>query len=1475
MWKPVAQSCVHEYAGDVDKHVPIRGALLSTNTMCAFQPSSRPWYQAAIAARRTVWTEMYKDINNGHPMITLTTPVYANTTLYGMVNGVIAPSSAELLGVVATDVYLDELSHILQHVSHTTFDADGISAALVNSTGHLLAISDPDYPLSSLTELLTSIQPEPSETHVEILPVAARAFAQTCSSFPSGICADGTQRFFNDLWIDMINVTYTIRGGGGTLDWHLLLAVTEARGVEFQAPCTGQSIALIVSSSVVAVLAALVPSFWYRFKTIGRRFVKVNESENNIVRRVGAVSITAMVFLTFTLVLGIFLIWSTAINKRIEHIVDILSVTTGKRVQDTLTDHLLQPVAANHFMAILLDVGEIPLIAPSTLPDLPYAGMDKYQVLDSFWYIMITVFPSLTEIYVGGSDGQFAGGLHSHTLNLVSHTNASTGCVERHTFGDQNVLFPMHNTSGFYDQRCPFDPRTRPWYLHAIPSTTTWTSPYIFSNDGLPGITAVFEVNNTHHSRAPNLAVFGVDYGLADIGNFLSHIKLKRTGPQDHIIFVISRNGMLVATSSGQAIDSLPASCTAQQSSLNSTSVAMIREVHEELQLFFGQRYYETMTSWHGTVGVTSRTLSVSLSTYHAAEGSLDWLVIVGVPNHKYFADIEIAENLSFLIGFGVTALVLFFIRVLVSQSHDSPPKGEEDVELQRGALHDRLVLDKRLVALRPLLHESLCRHFKSSCIPRAMAQEYAQDYILHSQQGRDIPLLLELEAERYEQPLKVYLTHTHWAVEMVVYAALFMHLGLALLEAPLHRDKTGPEARDWLLPTLPRLVAVEAALLVIHITDLCLFAYVRRLRSETRNLLIFRSLLLFVFFIDWTMRASTSYYSGCHRVPSDPLYNAPNCAVVLMPLSVLIRPLLLVARNLRLRLAIRDFGLTLLYAKDVMALFACFLCVAIMCGITLLRTIVPGHATWRGFSNVFASFSTMFVFMTTADNYASITSQAHHANVSFQLFFVVFSAIASILIASLLIAVFEGKYTAAHEVTARRVEATKQDGALVAYLLLTEGEGVDGGEENPDAREHEGLKNQLMVTASDRVKTIAALPGYPLCPRAPGVCLGEFKAFFELWETGLAFRCPSHYTLRLTTSQFVGIVNRLLPLYGDRPPVAAWQLRVSPPSAWMKWRLLWQRVTQRAVYGHVVFLLVLTTIWFLSLYGTVSDDFVDVLCFAMLVVWTLEVLLRALAFGYRYWWNPHDLYTQLTNRFDALIMLTAVVIFIISRATLPGVIFDAGNPMRLALALPSLRVFNTVRSARTLLFGILLVMPHFKYIIYLLGLVFYLYAVLGSMIFSGGLRVLTLTQYSTPWVNFDSVIQSLLTLWEAAMGEWSMVLHATFDALQLGVTSSVFFISFVTIITLLFMNLLAGLVIDSYRAICALDMENVILSAPQLLSFIATKHTTNMDVDRVMSIALKQNSVTFGRDEAANEGTGSEFILESDNTLSDSTWHN
>jgi diguanylate cyclase (GGDEF)-like protein len=152
------QSNVYSMAGPHQ-----RKALLRSDQ---FSPKQRPWYINAVAKGRPAWSSVYIDFTNKIPLLTLSKPVFKQADIA-------RENKTELIGVVATDLSLKQLTTFLQKMSLPT---NGV-AFIVEKSDELVATSLSEIPYLRVNETNLKRQAA-SESAAPLMRVAAKYVQQ-------------------------------------------------------------------------------------------------------------------------------------------------------------------------------------------------------------------------------------------------------------------------------------------------------------------------------------------------------------------------------------------------------------------------------------------------------------------------------------------------------------------------------------------------------------------------------------------------------------------------------------------------------------------------------------------------------------------------------------------------------------------------------------------------------------------------------------------------------------------------------------------------------------------------------------------------------------------------------------------------------------------------------------------------------------------------------------------------------------------------------------------------------------------------------------------------------------------------------------------------------------------------------------------------------------------------------------------------
>ncbi len=198
-----------------------------------------------------------------------------------------------------------------------------------------------------------------------------------------------------------------------------------------------------------------------------------------------------------------------------------------------------------------------------------------------------------------------------------------------------------------------YDPRVRPWYQTAVMTGIAgWTEIYKFIET--PPTLGITFVRPYYDANRKLRGVLGADFVLLEVNESLSRIQVGKSGK----IFIIERNGNLVATSSKQQ----PFTDDQQRIQATALSDPLIQATARYLKQEFGDtikvrlnQYFEF--EWQG------KTQLGQMTPFRDRYG-LDWLIVMVVPQADFTAQIDTnTQTTAWLcigaLGFAIASSVL------------------------------------------------------------------------------------------------------------------------------------------------------------------------------------------------------------------------------------------------------------------------------------------------------------------------------------------------------------------------------------------------------------------------------------------------------------------------------------------------------------------------------------------------------------------------------------------------------------------------------------------------------------------------------------------------------------------------------------------------------------------------------------------------------------------------------------------------
>ncbi len=219
----------------------------------------------------------------------------------------------------------------------------------------------------------------------------------------------------------------------------------------------------------------------------------------------------------------------------------------------------------------------------------------------------------------------------------------------------------------------PYDPLIEAWYADAVKvGKPLWSA--IYQWDDKPEILSISASHPIYSRNQQLVGVIGVDLILSDINRFLQTIKISPSAQ----VFILERNGLLVATSSKKPALKLVAgqitrlkAIDSQEPMIQSASKYLVQQfgdfqnIHQTqtIDLYYqGNREFIYVTPWKDELG-------------------LDWLIVVVVPESDFMVQVQantrstillclLALTTAILIGLMTSRWLTQLIRQLADASH-------------------------------------------------------------------------------------------------------------------------------------------------------------------------------------------------------------------------------------------------------------------------------------------------------------------------------------------------------------------------------------------------------------------------------------------------------------------------------------------------------------------------------------------------------------------------------------------------------------------------------------------------------------------------------------------------------------------------------------------------------------------------------------------------------------------------------------
>ena len=232
-----------------------------------------------------------------------------------------------------------------------------------------------------------------------------------------------------------------------------------------------------------------------------------------------------------------------------------------------------------------------------------------------------------------------------------------------------------------------------------------------------------------------------------------------------------------------------------------------------------------------------------------------------------------------------------------------------------------------------------------------------------------------------------------------------------------------------------------------------------------------------------------------------------------------------------------------------------------------------------------------------------------------------------------------------------------------------------------------------------------------------------------------------------------------------------------------------------------------------------------------IIYIFAIEITLKIVAHGKRPW----DFFKDPWNVFDFIIVAVCFI---------PGIDTHYVAVLRLARVLRVFRVISILPKLQLLVKALLKSIPSMGYVIVLLALIFYIYAVMGTFMF--GIK--------DP-VHFGNLHISMITLFKVLTLEgWTEIMNiqfygthdsmAEYNSKPISYFSFFYFVSFILLGAMIIMNLFIGVIMNSMQESHQEMEREKISKSPQSENFAGIINELDRKIDALKSDLSKLKNV-------------------------------
>ncbi len=272
--------------------------------------------------------------------------------------------------------------------------------------------------------------------------------------------------------------------------------------------------------------------------------------------------------------------------------------------------------------------------------------------------------PGLSWASYSDKDGSFTGAFHASTgefrVNRSTIHDGRTELTENDVAADGKWTLRRHLDDSKYD------PRTRPfWLLAAKERRRVWAPPYVFYEEGVPGISCAMP----HFSPSGEmLGVVTVDFDLNSLSKFVAKIKLSQRGR----VFIFTPDGTVIAHPTVRVVE--------QAGKGAEGKIVTTKEIGDPIVDSYFQAVLAQKLGSDGTTGDVTKSFRfqhtgqayVGSYTTFEVDNNLRWVVGAFAPESDFMESLH-KNNVSALAISGAALVAAMLLALLLSNRIAKP----------------------------------------------------------------------------------------------------------------------------------------------------------------------------------------------------------------------------------------------------------------------------------------------------------------------------------------------------------------------------------------------------------------------------------------------------------------------------------------------------------------------------------------------------------------------------------------------------------------------------------------------------------------------------------------------------------------------------------------------------------------------------------------------------------------------------------